>query len=165
MSAPPLPAVTTEIEVRVTYPDEPGKLAGILGALRRSGGDVHAHLVYQTDGGAIGRFLCENPAGGALALREAGLRAETGTVVTVRLPQRRHTLSHLVTTLESEGIRIGYSYATATADGLLVVFRTSDNTKAEDVLRTFLLRAVPYAKGVLEAPDAGASDQPANGSS
>ena len=165
MSSPSLPAVTTEIEVRVSCPCEPGRLAGILGTLRKSAGNVHAHLVYQADDGTIGRFLCENPAEGAFALREAGLRAETETVVTVRLPERRHTLSHLVTTLESEGIRIAYSYATATAEGLLVVFRTSDNSKAEDVLKTFLLRAIPYATGPLEAPGASARDQPAKDSS
>jgi len=163
MTSPFLPAVATEIEIRVSCPDEPGRLAEILSTLRRSSGDVYAHLVYQSEDGTIGRFLCENPTEGALALRNKGLRAETETVVTVRLPERRHTLSHLVTTLESEGIRIGYSYATSTADGLLVVFRTTDNPKAEDVLKAFLLRAVPCTKGPLEAP--GVRDQPANGSS
>lgn len=165
MSPPSLPAVKTEIEVRVSCPGEPGSLARILSTLRKSGGDVYAHLVYRADEGSVGRFLCESPAEGALTLREAGFRAETETVVTVRLPERRHTLSHLVTTLESEGIQIGYSYATSTAEGHLIVFRTNENPKAEDILKGFLLRAVPYPAGPLETPGAGEQDHPAKGSS
>src|SRR6266542_1083403 len=107
----PSSAVKTELGLRVGYPDVPGKLAEILRILRRSGGDVYGHLVHPVDReSCAGLFLCEYPAEGVLALRGEGIAADTETVVTVRPPERRDTLSHLVTTLAAEGILIRYSH-------------------------------------------------------
>ena len=52
--------------------------------------------------------------------------------------------SHLVQTLEAEQLDVGYSYATVEGDRVLYVFRTGDNPKAEDVLRSYLLTATDY---------------------
>jgi hypothetical protein len=133
--------IRIEMEVRVTYPEEPGKLAHILKVVRESGGGLRAHLVYRLYQQAAAFFVCEQPSEAALALQEDGVDVETETVVTVRTSDRPGLLSHLVQTLEAEKIDIGYSYATVAGDRLLLVFRTGDNPKAEDLLRTYLLPA------------------------
>jgi hypothetical protein len=127
------------MELRVSYPDEPGRLASILRTLREAGGSLAAHLAYRLNGDAVGLFVCEKPTEAALALREHGFAIETETVVTVRADHRPGALSHLVSTLEAEKIGIAYTYATALADDLFVVFCTDDNPKAEDVLRAYLI--------------------------
>jgi hypothetical protein len=131
--------IRIEMEVRVTYPAEPGKLARVLKVLRESGGRLHAHLVYRLYEKAAAFFICERPSEAALALQEDGVDVETETVVTIRTRDRPGLLGHLVQTLEAEGIDVGYSFATAGGDGVLLVFRTGDNPRTEDVLRSYLL--------------------------
>ena len=142
MTAQAFPAeIQIELELRVSYPGEPGELASIIKLVRMSGGQLQAHLTYRLYDKASAFFLCERPAEAAMALRNEGAEVETETVVTVRTHDRPSLLSHLVETLEAEKVDISYSYATVTGDMLLLVIRTADNPKAEDVLRTYLLPA------------------------
>ena len=136
---PPERAVRTEMELRVAFRDEPGKLSRILQTLKEAGGALRGHLIYRLEDETIGLFVCEKPADAALALEEQGIVPETETVVLVRTENRPGVLRNLVWALEAEGIEIGYSYATSTAPELQVVFRTDDNAKAEDVLRGYLI--------------------------
>ena len=115
----------------------------MLGVLRRSAGALRAHLVYRIHEGWIAHFLCEKPAEGASALEREGMKVETQTVVTVRTRNRPGTFSHLIETLAAEEVQVLRSYSTAMEDELLVVFRTAENPKAEDVLRNFLVLPDP----------------------
>ena len=133
-------SVRIELEVRVTYPSERGVLARILKSLRTSGGDLRAHLVYRFYEQSTAFFLCDKPDVGTLALEREGVKVETETVVTVHTANRPGIFSHLVQTIEAENIDIAYSYATLSGDELLVVFRSSDNPKAQDVLINYLSR-------------------------
>lgn len=132
-------AIGIELELRVTYPATTGRLASVLKVLRESGGRLRAHLVYRLYEQAAAFFVCERPSEAALALEQEGFEVETETVLTVCTCDRQGLLSHLVQTLEVEKIDVGYSYATAAGEVVLLVFRTSDNPKAEDVLRSYLL--------------------------
>ena len=131
--------VRIAMELRVTYADEPGRLTEVLKTLRQAGEALQAHLVYRIEGRAVGLFVCKKPTEAALALQEQGVKTETETVVTVEIENRPEALSHLVTAIESEGVGIGYSYATPSGDRLCVVFRTDDNPRAEDALRNYLV--------------------------
>jgi hypothetical protein len=131
------------MELRVTYPDEPGRLAAILKTVREAGGNLSAHLVYRLEGSAVGMFVCEKPTEAALAIQEEGLTMETETVVVVRAENRPGALSHLIATVEAEKIGIGYSYAAGRGDDLFLVLCTDDNPKTEDVLRTYLFPVDP----------------------
>ena len=140
MTAQTFPAeIQIELELRVSYPGEPGELASIIKLVRTSGGQLQAHLTYRLYDKAAAFFLCECPAEAAMALRNEGVEVETETVVTVCTHDRPGLLSYLVDTLEAEKVDISYSYATVAGDIALLVFRTNDNPKAEDVLRTYLL--------------------------
>ena len=105
--------------------------------------------MYRLDDDRVGLFVCETPAEAALALEEAGMKPETETVVLARAENRPGALSHLVRALEAERIEISYSYATSSAEEVYVVFRTGDNSKAEDVLRNYLILPYPDAPGEL----------------
>ena len=133
--------IQIELEIRATYPSQPGRLAHILKVLRESGGPLRAHLVYRLYEQSAAFFLCERPSEAALALQQEGVEVETETVVTVRTGNRPGLLSHLIQTLEAERIDVGYSYATAEGDEAMFVFRTGNNPQAEDVLRSYLLTA------------------------
>ena len=132
--------VKTELQLRVTVDGAIGTLTAMLRTLRESGGFLKAHLVYrspETDGMAA-LLLCDEPKQAAAALREEGFDLEMETVVTVRTENGRGALSHLVRCLEVEGIQLGYTYAAPNSDGLLVVFQTDDDPKAEGVLSSYL---------------------------
>ena len=140
MTAKVFPAkIQNELELRVTYAGEPGELALILKLLRSAGGKLQAHLTYRLVDTAAAFLLCEHPCEAALAFKDHGFEVKTETVVTVRTHDRPGLLSHLTETLEAEQVDISYSYATTTGDTVLLVLRTNDNPKAEDVLRDYLL--------------------------
>jgi hypothetical protein len=148
--------VRTEIALRVVCPAEAAGLARILRVLRKSAGAVRAHLVDRLHDPPRAFILCERPEEGARALERDGQEVETETVVTVRTPNRPGTFSHLVETLAAEEIEVHYSYSTAMEDELLIVLRTSDNPKAEDALRNFLV--LPDSS--IPPKSAGKSDRP-----
>lgn len=130
--------VKTELEVRVTYPTEPGRLSKILQAIAAGGGAITAHLTYRLYDRSAGFFLCERPEEAALTLRNDGYDVETETVVTVRTEDTADAFRHLVETIDHAGVAIGYSYATPGEGVLHAVFRTDDNPKTEDVLKDYL---------------------------
>ena len=68
---------------------------------------------------------------------------ETETVVTVRTRNRSGLLCHLIQTLESERIDVGYTYCTIDGDCVLLVFRTGDSR----------LKAVPLSQPAVSAVD------------
>ena len=133
------PPVRTELELRVAFSGETDRLARILKVLRKSAGALRAHLVHRVHEEWLAHFLCEMPAEGASALKREGEKVETDTVVTVRTRNRPGTFSFLMQTLAAEKVQILYSYSTAMEDELLVVFRTAENPKTEDLLRNLLV--------------------------
>ena len=137
--------VSVEMELRVSYEGGAGDLSRLLTTLRESGGAIRGHLVFRQSesSGMVALVVCEKPTEGALALRADGFAVDTETVVVVHTERRPGALSHLVRTLEAEGLGIAYSYATTGSDNAgsesVVIFRTDDNPRAEDVLRNYLL--------------------------
>jgi hypothetical protein len=145
------PPVRTELELQVAFSGEPDRLARILKVLRKSAGALRAHLVYRLPESWLAHFLCDKPAEGASALEREGEKVQTETVVTVRTRNRPGTFSHLVQTLAAEKVQVLYSYSTAMEDELLVVIRTAENPKAEDLLRNLLVLPDPSIPRGLEA--------------
>ena len=137
--------IQIELELRVTCARESGALSHVLKVVRDSGGQIRAHFIYGLYEKAAAFFVCARPSEAALALQEDGIDVETETVVTVRTCDRPGLLSYLVQTLEAERIDISYSYASAQAGPVMLVIRTNDNPKAEDVLRNYL---IPAAEGL-----------------
>ena len=130
--------IVTAMGIRISFPVEPGRFARILKTVSKHGGDIQAHL-YETNGDqGLAFILCEEPAAAALALTRDGSLVETETVVTITLPPRPRTLRHLVETLEAHGSLIGQTFATTARGAVLLVFRTNDNPRAEDLLRGYL---------------------------
>lgn len=137
--------VRSEFQLRLTCPRESHILADLLEVVRREGGDLKAHLIYELGSQFVALFVCEKASQAAAALQEKGITVETETVVVVRTDNRWGVLSHLVRTLAAEGIKIGYTYASALLPELYVVLRTDDNPKAEDLLRNYLILPDPGA--------------------
>jgi len=70
------------MELRVSYPDEPGRFGVDTEDAPRDRRFARRHLAYRLNGDAVGLFVCEKPTEAALALREHGFAIETETVVT-----------------------------------------------------------------------------------
>ena len=136
-------SVRTELALRIEYPGEPGRLARILKSLGARAGALRAQLTCRLPTGSLLLVLCEKPEEAAQALLGEGERAELETVVTVRTRNVPDAFRHLVKTLEADGLEILYACAAALDDDLLAVFRTARNSRAEDVLRSFLLLPDP----------------------
>jgi hypothetical protein len=133
-------AVGIELELRVVLTE--GTVPA-LAALAEAGGDLRGCIVYRLGDRSVGLFLCEKPTEAALALEEAGIPVETETVVTVATGPRTGLLARLVQTLAAENIAVGYAYGTTSGGDGLLVMRTDNNPKAEDVIRNLLVLPEP----------------------
>ena len=142
--APPDIRISTHL--RVTLPAEAGAFAEALRIVSGSGCSLQGHLAYRLGETTLGLFLCDRPEDGALALQGAGFPVETETVVTLRGADRPELLRHVIHTIEAEDMQVGYSYSTVCGGELLLVLRTSDNPKAEDVLRSLFLLHDPAGR-------------------
>lgn len=131
-------AVRTEIQLRVRVSGSQVAEGEVLRRAQEAGGTLRAQLVCPLQEETVFSFVCERPEEAALVLKRENLQVTTETVVTAQTRNRPGALSHLVRTLEVEGIGIGHSYASWNSGHPFVVFRTDNNPKAEDVLRNYL---------------------------
>ena len=135
------PEIRTQMQVRVVMSGGQGALARALRRIDALG--IQSHLSYPLHDKRIVLFLSESFEEVADALRHEGVQVETETVLTVCAPERPGMLGHLLDTLEAEGIEVGYCYSGSIRGELLVVLRTGDNPRAEDVLRNLFSAEVP----------------------
>lgn len=130
--------VRIEDQIRVVFPSRSDVLAEVLATLRRSGGGLLGHLVYDLPERSVGLFLCERPSEALPALRAGGLEPELESVVVVETENRWGAVSHLLKVLATEEVHVGYSYGTSATSELCVVIRTDDNETAAAELRRYL---------------------------
>jgi hypothetical protein len=147
------PEVRTAFLVRATLSGGTGNMSRTMAILQDSAGSPAAHLCYRLESAAVGLFLCERPEEAALALREAGVKAETETAVVVRAPDRPGLVRHLIRTLEAEDIDVALLWSASVGGETVAIFRTNSNPVAEEVLRTFFDLPTP-----VEPPPRGIPD-------
>jgi len=135
--------IKIELEFRVVLESESSALSRILSVLRKAGMELKGHISYRLSGRGILLLIVSEPAGAAVELKKVGAEVETETVVVLEGAHRRGMLSRLLSTLEAEGIQVGYSWSACTEGRFVAVFRTDDNLRAEDVLKNYLIASEP----------------------
>lgn len=131
-------AVRLEMGIRVVASSGALDLERLLSVARDAGGPLRGQLVRTSRGRTIVAIACTAPFGAASALARAGFDVALEAVVVAQTEDRAGGLSHLVHSLEVEGVRIECSFSASSPEGLCGVFRTDDNARAESILRHFL---------------------------
>lgn len=112
-------------------------LAEVIAQLSKEDIDIRAHcFVDNGDGNCKLRMIVSNDADAVSILQDQRLAVVTNEVVVAEVEDKPGGLTHILSLLKKENLRIAYSY-TAVSDKpgvALMVFKFSDNTHAAQVL-------------------------------
>jgi hypothetical protein len=117
-------------QLAATIPARVGLLADVSESLHASGVNITALSAYERDG--IGRFLMvtSNNAEAAKALSRLNADYVEKPVLAVELANEPGALEDAARTLAEAGVNVEYCYGTVSGTTAVVVFHTSDDTKA-----------------------------------
>ena len=120
----------------VQTPGEVGTLAKVLGAVKGAGANIKAMCAYEMEGKGYFMVVADPKEKACAAFKSAGWDCDWEEVVVATVPDKAGAGADLGQKLADAGINVEYTYG-SNADGasFLVVFKTSDNAKAVDVLK------------------------------
>ena len=126
-------------QVSVFIENQPGRLTAMLEALGKNAIDVRALSMSDTADFGIVRMILSDAAKGVEALRQAGFTTRQDWILSAEIPDRPGGLLKTVAEpLAQAGINLKYLYfyIEAAASKSMVVLKTDDLEKAEQVLKS-----------------------------
>jgi hypothetical protein len=127
-------------QVSVFVENEPGRLEAILEVLEREKVSIRALSVSDTAEFGIVRMILDKPEEGLQALRQAEFTTRVDWMLSAQIPDvPGGLLNSVAKPMAKAGINIKYFYAYighAGEDKAMVVLKTNDIEKAEDILKS-----------------------------
>jgi hypothetical protein len=128
--------VKLETELHVITPNEPGILGRVLGTLANSGVNLKALQARSVKDKGVFLLLTSDNKKAEACLKALGYKVTTNEVVTVLIDDRVGAGAEIGALLGNAVIDIDYCYGSTSGMGrALLVFKTSNNTKALETLR------------------------------
>ena len=125
-----------ETQISVFLRNRVGSLNELCTALSEAGINIRAmSTVDDVDWSVVG-LIVDDITKAKEILDGLGLRYGESTVLTVDIPNRPGAMAEVTRKLSSANINIVHTFLTATGNNCMVVFLTTDNKKAEEVLRS-----------------------------
>ncbi|MGI6209846.1 MAG: ACT domain-containing protein [Anaerolineae bacterium] len=124
-------------QISVFLENRPGRLHHLLQVLARAGVNLQALSVADTADFGIARVIVTDPIAAMAAIQADGLTAATTEVLRVELPDEPGALANtVIEPLAEAGVNVEYIYAYSErcGDKAVVVLKTDNNEKAEQVL-------------------------------
>jgi len=124
-------------QISVFAENEPGRLQALLKVLKSKQINIRALSVADQADFGIVRLIVSDPDKAMQSLREAGFTVKLTNVLAIEIPdQPGSLLDHVAEPLAKNGINLEYFYAfiEPAAGKAMVVVKTSDQAKAEQVL-------------------------------
>ena len=127
-------------QISVFVENQLGRLVSILEVLEKKGISIRALSISESAEFGIVRMILDNPDEGLEALRQAGFSARMDWILSAEIPDvPGGLLNSVAKPLAEAGINLKYFYAyieQATGDKAMVVLKTDDLEKAEQVLKS-----------------------------
>ena len=127
-------------QISVFVENQPGRLVSILEVLEKKGISIRALSISESAEFGIVRMILDNPDEGLEALRQAGFTTRMDWILSAEIPDvPGGLLNSVAKPLTEAGINLKYFYAyieQATGDKAMVVLKTDDLEKAEQVLKS-----------------------------
>ena len=127
-------------QISVFVENQPGRLVSILEVLEKKGISIRALSISESAEFGIVRMILDNPDEGLEALRQAGFTTRMDWILSAEIPDvPGGLLNSVAKPLAEAGINLKYFYAyieQATGDKAMVVLKTDDLEKAEQVLKS-----------------------------
>ena len=123
-------------QISIFLENKPGQLSAICQTLADAGINIATLSLADTSDFGIVRMLVDDHEKAKRVLSEKGHAVNVREVVAVCVPDRPGGMAEVMTVLDASGANIEYSYAFSfhKAERAVLVFRFSDNDKAEAAL-------------------------------
>lgn len=126
-------------QISVFVENQAGRLVSILEVLEKKGISIRALSISESAEFGIVRMILDNPDEGLEALRQAGFTTRMDWILSAEIPDvPGGLLNSVAKPLAEAGINLKYFYAyieQATGDKAMVVLKTDDLEKAEQLLK------------------------------
>ena len=124
-------------QISVLLEHEPGELSRVSDLLGHEGVNIGAITLADASDAAIVRFIPDDPEKGVQVLKNAGYHVNTRQVIAVETPDHPGGLNAVLKPLAENGINVLYLYPflRRAGDKAILIFRTDDTEKAEQVLK------------------------------
>ena len=127
-------------QISVFVENHPGRLVSILEGLEKKGISIRALSISESAEFGRVRMILDTPDEGLEALRQAGFTTRMDWILSAEIPDvPGGLLNSVAKPLAEAGINLKYFYAyieQATGDKAMVVLKTDDLEKAEQVLKS-----------------------------
>lgn len=124
-------------QLSVFVENKPGSLLAVTETLHRSGIDMRAMCVADTQDFGLVRFIASDTDKAFAALTAANLLVTRNDVVCVMIPDRPGGLTEIIRVLAETRVNIEYLYAfvSSTVGSACVILRVDDAPRADAILR------------------------------
>ena len=129
-------------QVSIFLENQSGTLQKVLEQIKRSNIQIIASTIADTADYGIYRIICSEPERACLELKEAGVAVTISEVFAVELDNRPGGAADVVARFSEAGVGITYMYAFVIEGRGILIFRTDQKEKAEQVIRDNGLRAL-----------------------
>ncbi len=122
-------------QIAVFLENRQGRLNDLLKALSEKNINIQSLNIADTSDFGIVRMVTSNNAAAKEVLKDAGFTAKETELVAVEVSDKPGSLSKTVDAVTKAGLNIEYIYSFTISEGrTLILFKTDDNGKAQEVL-------------------------------
>lgn len=129
-------------QLSIFIENKSGTLIKVLDMLSKAGIQIIASTVADTQEYGIYRVICDNPAKAYLLLKEEGINLQLTDVFALYVDDKPGAAAETLKTLSGAGIAISYIYTFLLNGQGVLVFRTSDMEKTNEVISLNKLKSV-----------------------
>ena len=129
-------------QLSIFIENKSGTLIKVLDMLSKAGIQIIASTVADTQEYGIFRVICDNPAKAYLLLKEEGINLQLTDVFALYVDDKPGAAAETLKILSNAGIAISYIYTFLLNGQGVLVFRTSDMEKTNEVIALNKLKSV-----------------------
>ena len=129
-------------QLSIFIENKSGTLIKVLDMLSKAGIQIIASTVADTQEYGIFRVICDNPAKAYLLLKEEGINLQLTDVFALYVDDKPGAAAETLKILSNAGIAISYIYTFLLNGQGVLVFRTSDMEKTNEVISLNKLKSV-----------------------
>ena len=126
-------------QISIFVENKSGTLLRVLDLFKEAGVQLIASTISDTVEYGIYRIICSEPTRACEVLRAAGISASMSEVFAITLDNRPGRAADAVRVITGEGIGISYLYSFLLGGKGILVFRTDDTARTEEVIRVHQL--------------------------
>ena len=129
-------------QLSIFIENKSGTLIKVLDMLSKAGIQIIASTVADTQEYGIFRVICDNPSKAYLLLKEEGINLQLTDVFALYVDDKPGAAAETLKILSNSGIAISYIYTFLINGKGVLVFRTSDMDKTNEVIALNKLNSV-----------------------